>query len=322
MTATTMESLRAADDWFLLASGNRSTVRILDGLTVGEDERGGFEIARPNSASAWLRFDVEDQVLTLRVLARDMTLARGDTMVGTSVQLTDAAMLELPNHSFRITGPGAAPAGSDCPTYRLTRRYSINWLKPSLAVSGRAPAATGSRVAEFMESPPSLEAVPEPVPEPAPTAAPAPAPEPASAPAPVSRPRVGARAQPPRLAYEPRRAAGAKQKARRRDMSWTTMTLTAVVYVVSLGLSGTVRTPVTDAEALKINAPYVWSEGNAGSDLLTEVEQLLQRQSPPDRATLEFAVEAYRLAEQRDPGRASARLRALEAQLASRPGAR
>ncbi len=348
MTSMPVEHRAEEADWFLIGAENRSAVRIRDGLLIGEDAQGGFQIAKPGSPGAWLRFEVEEGGLTIRVVAREWTLSRNNSSSGTSCRLAGPANLTLPNHTLSIACSSGAPPGPDDPTIKLTQRYSINWLKPTPAADGavsdaRAPVPPSRRPVSAPERAPQQRAAPgrhrpiapgsagepaeptepgrgidqkqavgridqvediEPIPEPVPRPQPA-RPKPATLAVAGRNPVIGSR----------RRSA-----SRREEMSWSTLTLAVAIYLMGLGISTPVQTPVQE-EALLSGSRLDWAafDAGVGPGLLGEVELLLSRRSPPDRATLEFAIEAYRLAEQRGEGDFSARRTVLEKQLAAQP---
>ena len=91
------------------------------------------------------------------------------------------------------------------------------------------------------------------------------------------------------------------------------------MFLAALGFAAPAWTPVTPSGSGQSRTPEQLVLASFGGDhqsLVDKVDALVAA-TPQDRATLEFAVEAYRLAEREMPDNAelSARLRELEARL-------
>lgn len=115
--------------WVLKAGNGQSTIGITSGLLLGEDERGDYEIAMEPTESALVRFDLESDAITIQLVSRDWVLASDARMIGDRYQTDRAVELRLPNNTFRIDG--GAGAEEEAAHIELTRRPSVNWLRPA-----------------------------------------------------------------------------------------------------------------------------------------------------------------------------------------------
>lgn len=333
--------------WFLIACDDATTIRIRSGLTLREDADGNVRVLGAGDPEGWLRFTQVAGRLWAEVVDPAWTLSSGTRDLGRQLPIDASLELHLPHHAFAV---------SDALAVAPTRRTPIR-LVPA-AVAAQTPAATepAARDLARLQKPevPSLEPPGDVAPTPVPAIAPATrAKSPATRQEPVLRgaaaPADRRGASPPvagigrpAAALEPTsggagstapaghrpvsvsRPPPAVSRAREprpryqvaREASLLVTAATLALFIVSLGFSTRVQTP-TGGGGLAGSA--VAATGTAEvTALRASVERMLRRSRAPDRATLAFAVEAYRSAHRELPDNASveARLRELESLLA------
>jgi hypothetical protein len=103
-----------SQDWYVIADEGELTLRISDGLRVGEDRWGELTLNHPLSAHRWLEFSIDaDGELWCRSSRKDIAL-RSDGEIQEEVMLDTGVPIKLPHNLLHISN-------------HISRGSSSNW---------------------------------------------------------------------------------------------------------------------------------------------------------------------------------------------------
>ncbi len=100
----------AAPQWYVVAAGGSSAVRIAPGLTVGESEAGALAFNDPDPAHQWIRFDLSGEGAPLMTVARRDKSLLVDEAVLVKHGLTAGSTLQLPHNVLHVSQDTQMPA--------------------------------------------------------------------------------------------------------------------------------------------------------------------------------------------------------------------
>jgi hypothetical protein len=342
--------LDEAERWFLKADDGRSTIRIVPGLSLAEDEQGEVVLDHQQRPESLVRFDVEDGELWLSVVAPAWTLRGCGQLLGERMRAQPQMELRLPNNRFTLTTNLSSASTGGTMNLRLVPRTDAEPTSPPFVPRHQSspaepaadqqpdsylqPDASAARSPPDQHRPSAWRWLMPDRPEPD-AAAPAPWPsEPtAHGPLPATRATTPAAARHVSQTDAPARRSPSHRQAARRPMSPAARrayartrrprmrarlgygAVMAAIALAVLLITPPVNTPVQDD--LVMHERLLASAREPVQPMLDEVEALLQGDRINDPASLQFAVEAYRTAVRyghHDPAQAD-RLAELERRL-------
>ena len=292
--------MRAAPDidiaapWFLKSDDGRSSIRITSGLSLAEDEDGEVILDLEQTPDSLVRFEISDDALWVEVVSPAWTLHGVGCAAGERLRLQPRMVLQLPNNSFQLSTSLTATWTNSEVIVSLVPRAGAAPTAPVPVLHDRAPPADGRSPGPVTRAakPPQRALGTQsalrwlmPDPDTAP---------PPQKPAPPVIPLANEQAfrtRPLHMGGRQRRLAQRRRREQRQSLSHFAAALVGVVLMLAASIA---HTPLHDAGLTSERLARASSE--PAQPMLEEVEALLQDGRMNDQASLEFAVDAYRVA--------------------------